>query len=120
MHLTVKLPVKLCPSSSFIGAVDMTLGTIGSGQYEDFTLTVQPTRLGLVKVSPLILINSMQKKEYTIEKVVEVFVTDDDHHHDEEDARHFQNIFVRYDRGYKRDPNPETGPLLSSLHLSAI
>lgn len=119
MHLLAKLPVELSPKSSYIGHNDLTLGAVGSGQYHDFSLTVQPTRLGLVKVSPLILINTIQKREYTIEKVVDVFVIDEEYEIDEIlGGNNMHNVFVSYDRGFQRVA-PESGPM-SSLHSSAI
>lgn len=120
MHLLAKLPIKLCPNSTYIGGNDTIIGNVNSGQFYDFLLCTQPTRLGLVQVTPLLLIDTKHNKEYLIEKVVDVFVTDNEHGHSDENTfsnRNRYNPFVRYDRGYKRNMQ---GSRHSSIHLSAI
>lgn len=98
MDLKVKLPAPLDYSCPYTGSAEFGLGVIDPGQYREFPLTICPSKLGLIKVSPLIFINTLLQEEYTIEKVVDVFVVDTDYHEDES----FQiNKFVRYDNAPK-------------------
>ncbi|TMW46077.1 hypothetical protein DOY81_008849 [Sarcophaga bullata] len=94
MDLIVKLPTPLDFNCPYTGGAEFRIGAIDPGQHAEFPLTVCPSKLGLIKISPLILRNTLMQEQYTIEKVVDVFVVDSDYHDDES----FQiNKFVRYD-----------------------
>ncbi|KAI9582602.1 probable trafficking protein particle complex subunit 13 homolog [Glossina fuscipes] len=93
MDLIVKLPTILDFNCPYTGSAEFCLGPLDPTQQREFPLTIFPTKLGLIKVSPLILINTLKQEQYTIAKVVDVFVVDDDYYEDET----FQmNKFVRY------------------------
>lgn len=99
MDLIVKLPTVLDFNCPYTGSTEFCLGPVDPTQQREFPLTIFPTKLGLIKVSPLILINTLKQEQYTIAKVVNVFVVDDDYHEDEA----FQmNKFVRYDSASKQ------------------
>ncbi|CAD7015230.1 probable trafficking protein particle complex subunit 13 homolog [Ceratitis capitata] len=94
MDLVVKLETQLEFGCDYTGATEFSIGKLAPGEQREFPLTVCPARLGLIKISPLLLTNTLQKEQYIIEKVVDVFVVDTDYHEDEA----FQvNKFVRYD-----------------------
>ncbi|XP_005174790.1 probable trafficking protein particle complex subunit 13 homolog [Musca domestica] len=98
MDLMVKLPTPLDYNCPYTGSAEFSLGVIDPGQYREFPMTICPSKLGLVKVTPLIFTNTLLQEQYTIEKVVDVFVVDTDYHEDES----FQiNKFVRYDNAPK-------------------
>lgn len=94
MDLMVKLPTPLDYNCPYTGSAEFGLAVVDPGQYREFPLTICPSKLGLVKVSPLILVNTLLQEQYTMEKVVDIFVVDSDYYEDES----FQiNKFVRYD-----------------------
>lgn len=111
MELLVKLDTPVNYGCDYTGSAEFVLGLLDPGQNREFPLTVCPARLGLVKISPLKLVNVLVKEQYTIEKVVDVFVVDEDYHEDET----FQmNKFVRYD-------NTTLGPIDGqSLKLQVV
>lgn len=98
MDLMVKLPTPLEFNCPYTGSAEFSLGVVDPGQYCEFPLTVCPSKLGLIKIKPLIFTNTLLQEQYTIDKVVDVFVVDDDYHEDES----FQiNKFLRYDNAPK-------------------
>lgn len=98
MELTAKLDTKPRLGCDYTGSAEFQLGTIESGKSKEFPLTVCPTKLGLVKVTNLLLTNTYQKRTYEFEDFVQVFVVDSDYFEDEP----FQmNKFVRYDVAQK-------------------
>ncbi|XP_037947480.1 probable trafficking protein particle complex subunit 13 homolog [Teleopsis dalmanni] len=94
MDLVVKLETKLSNKCDYTGSAQFSIGNLDPGQSNEFPLTICPNRLGLIKISPLILINKLLQEKYTIDKVVDVFVVDADYH---EDSTFQINKFVRYD-----------------------
>lgn len=99
MDLIVKLPTPLDFNCPYTGSAEFRIGSVDPGQHSEFPLTVCPSKLGLIKISPLVLVNTLMQEQYTIEKVVDVFVVDSDYHNDES----FQiNKFVRYDNAPHR------------------
>ncbi|XP_067627529.1 probable trafficking protein particle complex subunit 13 homolog [Eurosta solidaginis] len=105
MDLVVKLETQLEFNCDYSGAAEFSIGKLASGEQREFPLTVCPARLGLIKISPLLLTNILQKEQYIIEKVVDVFVVDTDYHEDEA----FQvNKFVRYDNARPKQMEERT------------
>ena len=111
MDLRVKLEASMDVDCDYTGSSDFLLGSLDPAAYREFPLTVCPSKLGLIKISPLILTNTLQMSQYTIEKLVDVFVVDTDYRDDET----FQvNKFVRYDHAIQR-PTED-----SSLQLQVV
>lgn len=111
MDLMVKLPTPLDFNCPYTGSAEFSLAVVDPGQYHEFPLTICPSKLGLVKVSPLVLVNTLNQEQYTIEKVVDIFVVDGDYYEDES----FQiNKFVRYDNAPHQQLEDQT------LHLQVV
>lgn len=71
------------------------LNQLQSGESTEFPLSICPSKLGLVKVSPLILTNTLQNdQQFTIENVVDVFVVNSDYN---SDPTTHQNKLIRYE-----------------------
>ncbi|KAH8389144.1 hypothetical protein KR200_005471 [Drosophila serrata] len=95
MKLNVRLVAKFSPDSQFTGCADFMLNQIQSGESTEFPLSVCPSKLGLVKVSPLILTNVLQTdQQFTIDNVVDVFVVNSDYNND---PTTHQNKLIRYE-----------------------
>ncbi|XP_037711733.1 probable trafficking protein particle complex subunit 13 homolog isoform X1 [Drosophila subpulchrella] len=94
MKLNVRLVAKFSPDSQYTGCADFMLGLLQSGESAEFPLSVCPSKLGLVKISPLILTNTLQNEQFTIENVVDVFVVNSDY---DNDPTTHQNKLIRYE-----------------------
>lgn len=94
IELEAKLDSKAAFGCDYTGSAEFYLGNIDPGKSKEFPLTVCPAKLGLVKVTNLVLTNLLMKRNYEFDDVVQVFVVDSDHQNGEA----FQmNKFVRYD-----------------------
>lgn len=94
MELMAKLDTKTSFGCDYTGSAEFNLGNMDPGQAKEFPLTVCPAKLGLIKITNLILTNVVLKRTYEYDDVVHVFVVDSDYQEDES----FQmNKFVRYD-----------------------
>lgn len=94
MELHAKLDTKTRFGCDYTGSAEFNIGQVDAGKYKDFPLTVLPAKLGLVKISNLVLTNIILKKNFEFDDFVQVFVVDSDYREDEA----FQmNKFVRYD-----------------------
>ncbi|KAH8281682.1 hypothetical protein KR054_002247 [Drosophila jambulina] len=95
MKLNVRLVAKFSPDSQFTGCADFMLNRLQSGESTEFPLSVCPSKLGLVKVAPLILTNTLQNdQQFTIDNVVDVFVYNNDYNND---PTTHQNKLIRYE-----------------------
>uniref|UniRef100_A0A6P4EG21 Probable trafficking protein particle complex subunit 13 homolog n=1 Tax=Drosophila rhopaloa TaxID=1041015 RepID=A0A6P4EG21_DRORH len=94
MKLNVRLAAKFSADSQYTGCADFMLGLLQSGESSEFPISVCPSKLGLVKISPLILTNTLQNEQFTIENVVDVFVVNSDYNND--NTTH-QNKLIRYE-----------------------
>ncbi|KAH8287874.1 hypothetical protein KR018_005352 [Drosophila ironensis] len=94
MKLNVRLVPKLSASSQYTGCADFMLDLLGSGESTEFPLSVCPSKLGLVKVAPLVLTNTLLNEQYTIDNVVDVFVVTSDYNND---PTTHQNKMIRYE-----------------------
>ncbi|KAH8244252.1 hypothetical protein KR026_003677 [Drosophila bipectinata] len=94
MKLNVRMVCKYAPDSQYSGCADFMLNLLKSGESAEFPLSISPSKLGLIKVSPLILTNTLQNEQYTIENVVDVFVVTSDYNND---PTTLQNKLIRYE-----------------------
>lgn len=93
----IELEVKLVSEASFkcdyIASSEFYLGGIDPGNSKEFPLTVCPVKLGLMKVTNLVIKNLLMKNIYTFTDVVEALVVESDNQNGEA----FQmNKFVSY------------------------
>ncbi|KAI8043502.1 hypothetical protein M5D96_004834 [Drosophila gunungcola] len=94
MKLNVRLAATFSADSQYTGCADFMLGLLQSGESAEFPISVCPSKLGLVKISPLILTNTLQNEQFTIENVVDVFVVNSDYNND---PTTHQNKLIRYE-----------------------
>lgn len=94
MELTAKLDTKLRFGCDYTGIAEFQIGSIEPGKYKDFPLTICPSKLGLIKISNLLLTNSFLKRTYEFDDFAQVFVIETDRF---EDEPFFMNKFVKYD-----------------------
>ncbi|XP_033236848.1 probable trafficking protein particle complex subunit 13 homolog isoform X1 [Drosophila pseudoobscura] len=93
MKLHVRLVTKLSPECQYTGCADFKLDELNTGENAEFPLSVSPSKLGLIKIADLLLVDTENNEHYSIEKVVEVFVVDSDYN---KDHKTFQNRLIRY------------------------
>lgn len=92
MDLLMNLNTKAKVGCGYTGQTEISLGALEPGKYKEFSLTVCPTRLGLITVTNLQLTDVFMKRKYEFDDFVQVFVVDEDY---EEDG--FQlDKYVRY------------------------
>ncbi|KAH8410658.1 hypothetical protein KR009_011099 [Drosophila setifemur] len=94
MKLNVRLAAQFSPDNQYTGCADFMLDILKSGESAEFPLSVCPTKLGLIKLLPLVLTNTLKNEKYTLENVVDVFVVNFDYNN--EHTNH-QNNLVRYE-----------------------
>lgn len=94
MKLHVKLDTKVFPGCPYTGSADFELDTLQPGQLAEFPLTICPSKLGLIKVSPLVIVDTLKNEQFIMTKVVEVFVVDADYH---QDGTFLLNKLIRYE-----------------------
>lgn len=94
MKLHVSLDTKVYPDCPYTGSAEFVLDVLQPGEMAEFPLTICPSKLGLIKVSPLLLVDTLRNEQYVISKVVEVFVVDADYH---QDGTFLLNKLIRYE-----------------------
>ncbi|XP_068158439.1 probable trafficking protein particle complex subunit 13 homolog [Drosophila tropicalis] len=82
MKLHIHLDIKML-TNSYTGSADFLLEVLQPAEKTEFSLSISPSNLGLIRVSPLLLVDTLQNRRYYFEKVVDVFVVDADYHQDD-------------------------------------
>lgn len=82
MKLHITLETKAFADCPYTGSADFVLDVLQPGQFAEFPLTICPSKLGLIKVSPLLIVDTLKNEQFLMTKVVEVFVVDADYHQD--------------------------------------
>lgn len=94
MKLHVTLETKVSADCPYTGSADFVLDVLQPGEMAEFPLTICPSKLGLIKVSPLLIVDTIKNEQYLMSKVVEVFVVDADYYQDD---TFLLNKLIRYE-----------------------
>ncbi|XP_051858385.1 probable trafficking protein particle complex subunit 13 homolog [Drosophila albomicans] len=94
MKLYITLDTKVFPDCPYTGSSNFVLDVLQPGAIAEFPLSICPSKLGLIKVSPLLIVDTLKNEQYIINKVVEVFVVDADYH---QDGTFLLNKLIRYE-----------------------
>lgn len=77
MELNLNFHVKPQRDHAYTGASEQSLGMIEPEKCKEFTLTIFPTRLGIINISDLQLTDIFMKRSYEFEDILQVFVVND-------------------------------------------
>jgi len=77
MELNLNFNLKPQRGHAFTGSSEQNLGMIEPEKFKDFTLTIFPTRLGIINISDLQLTDVFMKRSYEFEDILQVFVVND-------------------------------------------
>lgn len=83
MELQLKLNAKTELGCHYTGSTDFTLGSIEAEASKDFRLSVCPVKIGLISVTQLQITDTVLKRTYEFEDIVQVLVVDKDYCDDE-------------------------------------
>jgi hypothetical protein len=61
----------------YTGSSEQVLGLIEPEKFKEFTLTIFPTRMGIITISDLSLTDVFMKRSYEFEDIAQVFVVND-------------------------------------------
>jgi len=62
---------------AYTGSSEQSLGTIDPEKFKEFTLTIFPSRLGIMSISDLQLSDLFMKRSYEFDDLLQVFVVND-------------------------------------------
>lgn len=68
------VPKKGC---AYTGTIEDSLGTIEPEKFKDFSLTIFPTKLGIIQITDLQLLDIFMKRTYDFEDFLQVYVVND-------------------------------------------
>ncbi|CAO1425453.1 unnamed protein product [Diamesa serratosioi] len=68
------IPKKGC---AYTGTIEDSLGTIEPEKFKDFSLTIFPTKLGIIQITDLQLLDVFMKRTYDFEDFLQVYVVND-------------------------------------------
>ena len=77
MELNLNFNTKPRRGHAYTGSSEQSLGMIDPERSKEFTLTIFPTRMGIVNISDLQLTDVYMKRSYEFEDILQVFVSND-------------------------------------------
>jgi trafficking protein particle complex subunit 13 len=77
MELNLNFNTKPRRGHAYTGSSEQSLGMIEPERFKEFTLTIFPTRMGIVNISDLQLTDVYMKRSYEFEDILQVFVVND-------------------------------------------
>ncbi|CRK89262.1 CLUMA_CG003021, isoform A [Clunio marinus] len=77
MELNLNFNMKSRRGHAYTGSSEQSLGMIEPERTKEFTLTIFPTRLGIISISDLQLTDVYMKRSYEFEDILQVFIVDD-------------------------------------------
>lgn len=77
MEINLNFNIKTQRVHAYTGSSEQSLGMIEPEKFKEFTLTVFPTRLGIINISDLQITDVFMKRSYEFEDILQVFVVND-------------------------------------------
>lgn len=77
MEINLNFNMKPRRGHAYTGSSEQSLGPIESEKFKEFTLTIFPTRMGIINISDLQITDVFMKRSYEFEDILQVFVVSD-------------------------------------------
>lgn len=77
MDLNLNFNTKPKRGHAYTGSMEQSLGNIEPEKFKEFTLTIFPSRLGIICVSDLQITDLFMKRSYEFEDILQVFVVNE-------------------------------------------